>query len=78
MGAGSPAWPPREYTMPPTVVVDELHLTVRMPAGLPAGEAEAVRRNLAEPAFVDRVRAAVLAAVREFPALAPVAVTVSR
>jgi hypothetical protein len=64
--------------MPPTVVADELHVTVRMPAGLPAGEAEAVRRTLAEPAFVDRLRAAVLAAVREFPALAPVAVAVSR
>jgi len=64
--------------MADTVVIDELHLTVRMPAVLPAGEAEAVRRTLSEPAFVDRLRAAVLAAVREFPALAPVAVTVSR
>jgi hypothetical protein len=65
--------------MPPTVVVvDELYVTVRMPADLPTGEAEAVRRTLAEPGFVDRLRAAILAAVREFPALAPVAVTVSR
>jgi hypothetical protein len=61
-----------------TVVVDELHLTVRMPVDLPAGEAEAVRRTLAEPAFVDRLRAAIVAAVQEFPALAPVAVAVSR
>ncbi|QDU21731.1 hypothetical protein [Urbifossiella limnaea] len=64
--------------MPPTVVVDELHLTVRMPADLPAGEAEAVRRTLAELAFLDHVRAAVLAVVREYPTLAPVAVTASR
>ena len=64
--------------MPPTVVVDELYLTVRMPVGLPVGEAEAVRRTLADTAFADRLRAAILAAVREFPALAPVVVTVSR
>lgn len=64
--------------MPPTAVADELHLTVRMSAGLPAGEAEAVRLPLADPAFADRIEAAVQAAVREFPALAPVAVTVSR
>jgi hypothetical protein len=64
--------------MPSTVVADELHLTVRMPADLPAGDAEAVRRTLAEPAFANRLRAAVLAAVREFPALAPAEVTVSR
>lgn len=64
--------------MPPTVIADELHVTVRMPADLPAAEVEAVRRTLAEPAFVDRLRAAVLAALREFPDLASVAVTVSR
>lgn len=64
--------------MPPSVVADELHVTVRMPADLPAGDAEAVRRTLADPDFVDRLRAAVLAVVQEFPALAPVAVTVTR
>lgn len=64
--------------MPPTVVVDELHLTVRMPADLPAGEAQAVRRSLAEPAFVDLLRDAILAAVRQLPNLDKVAVTVSR
>jgi hypothetical protein len=61
-----------------TVIADELHLTVRMPADLPAVEAEAVRRTLADPAFTDRLRNAIRAAVREFPALVPVAVTVSR
>ena len=64
--------------MLPTLVADELHLTVRMPADLPAGEAEAVRRTLADRAFVDRIEAAIQAAVREFPALAPITVTVSR
>lgn len=64
--------------MPPIVVADELHVTVRVPADLPAGEAEAVRRTLADPVFADRIGAAVLTAVREFPALAPVVVTVSR
>jgi hypothetical protein len=64
--------------MPPTVVADELHVTVRVPADLPDAEAEAVRRTLADPAFVDRLRDTILAAVREFPALGRVAVTVSR
>lgn len=64
--------------MSPTVVADELHVTVRMPADLPAGEAEAVRRTLADPAFADRLRVAVEATVREFSALAPVIMNVSR
>lgn len=64
--------------MSKTVVIDELHLTVRVPADLPEEAAGAVRRALADPAFVARLRAAVRAVVREFPALAPVVVAVSR
>lgn len=64
--------------MAATVIVDELHVTVRVPGGLPEAEAEAVRRVLRGDGFTDRLRAAVEAAVRAFPELAPIAVTVSR
>ncbi len=60
------------------VIIDELHLTVRVPADLTDADREAVRRTLAGDAFADRLRAAVLAAVREFPTLTPATVTVSR
>ena len=64
--------------MPDTVVIDVLYLTVGVPAALPDAAREPVPRTLAEPAFADRLLTVVLAAVREFPALAPVTVTVSR
>ena len=64
--------------MPKAVVIDELFVTVRVPADLPEKEAGAVRETLSGDAFLDRLRAAILAAVQEFSALAPVAVTVSR
>ena len=64
--------------MTATVIVDELHVTVRVPAGLSGPEVEAVRRVLDGDAFPDRLRDAVEAAVREFPELAPIVVTVSR
>lgn len=61
-----------------TVLIDELHFTVRVPADLTEPEVEAVRRTLTSDAFVDRLRYAVAAVVREFPALAPATVIVSR
>jgi hypothetical protein len=64
--------------MPKAVVIDELLVTVRVPADLPEKEAEAVRETLSGDTFLDRLRAVILAAVREFPALGPVAATVSR
>lgn len=61
-----------------TVLVDELHLTVRVPTDLAEPEIEAVRRTLAGDAFADRLRDAVAAVAREFSDLAPVSTTVSR
>ncbi len=61
-----------------TVLIDELHLTVLVPADLTEPEVDAVRRMLTSDAFADRLRYAVAAVVREFPALAPAAVIVSR
>lgn len=61
-----------------SVLIDELHVTVRVPADLPEPEAEAVRRTLAGDAFADRLRDAIGAVIRAFPELSPVAVTVSR
>lgn len=61
-----------------TVLIDELHVTVRVPADVTDADREAVRRTLAGDAFADRLRDAIAAVVREFPGLAPAAVTVSR
>lgn len=64
--------------MPKAVVIDEIHVTLRVPAGLPDREAAAVRRVLAGAAFLARLRAAVRGVLREFPDLAPVRVSASR
>ncbi len=64
--------------MAKTVVIDELHLTVRVTAGLPDEQAEAVRETLAGAEFLDRLRRAVRAAVRAFPELATIRFTLAR
>jgi hypothetical protein len=64
--------------MPRTVVIDELHLTVRVPSGLPETEADAVRRTLAADEFMDRLRRAVRVVLRAFPDLAPARISVTR
>ena len=64
--------------MPKTVVIDELHLTVRIPADLPDTDAGAVRRTLAGADFMTRLRRAVRAALRAVPELADVRVSLSR
>jgi hypothetical protein len=64
--------------MAKTVVIDELIVTARVPADLPDKEAAAVRRALLGDAFAGRLRRAIRGAVRAFPELARVRVTVSR
>lgn len=64
--------------MPATVVLDELHLTFRIPAALADGEVRAVRRVLTGTAFTAAVRRAVLAAMKKHPVLTPVRVAVAR
>jgi hypothetical protein len=40
--------------MPKTVVIDELHLTVRVPTDLPDPEAESARQTLLKAEFMAR------------------------
>ena len=64
--------------MPRTVVIDELHLTVRVPADLPDDEAEQARLVLNGEDFMRRLRRAVRAAARTFEALSALRISVSR
>jgi hypothetical protein len=60
------------------VVIDELHLTLRVPRDLPDDEAEGVREVLAGDEFLRRLRRAVRAALREFPELGTVSLSLTR
>jgi hypothetical protein len=64
--------------MPKTVVIDELHLSVRLPADLPDADAEAVRRTLLGAEFMARLRRSVRLVFRAFPELARVRVSLTR
>lgn len=64
--------------MPATVVLDELHLTFRIPAALPEVEVRAIRRVLNGKAFTAAVRRAVVTEMNKRPALKPVRLTVGR
>lgn len=64
--------------MAKSVVIDEVIVTLRVPADLPDAEAAAVRRALLAPGFLGRLRRAVAAALAETPELSAVRVTVAR
>ncbi len=64
--------------MAKTVVIDEIHLTARVPNDLPEAEAEAVRTALAGGDFMGRLRRAVRATVRTFPELSAVRLSLTR
>ena len=64
--------------MPKTVVIDEIHVTVRIPGDLPEAQADAVHRALAGEDFMSRLRRAVRAALRAFPELAVARVSLTR
>ena len=64
--------------MSKTVLLDEWHLTFRIPAALPDADVRAVRRVLNGKAFTAAVRRALLAVVRERGVLRPVRVAVTR
>lgn len=61
-----------------TVILDELLLTIRVPADLPAAEVDAIRAVLEGDDFLARLRRAVRAVLAAFPDLAPCRVTLSR
>ena len=64
--------------MAKTVIIDEPHVTLRVPANLPGARAAAVHRALTGAALVARLRRAVRSVVRADPVLAVVRVAVSR
>jgi len=61
-----------------TVILDEWHLTFRIPADLPDADVEAVRAVLDDADFLARLRTALRRVLRADPALTPVRVTVGR
>lgn len=64
--------------MPKHIVIDELHVTFRVPATLPDAEAEAVRQILTGADFLARLRGAVRGVVRGLPALESVTLSLTR
>ena len=64
--------------MPEFVLIDEIHLSLLVPAGLSDEAARAVAAALAAEDFPARLTAAVLAVVRADPTLAGVRVSVTR
>lgn len=64
--------------MPKTVLLDEWHITFRIPSKLPNPEVRAVRRVLNSKAFTAAVRRAVSQEVKRRTALKAVRVTVSQ
>jgi hypothetical protein len=64
--------------MPKSVVIDELHLTVRIPAGVPDADAIRFYRTLTRLWFMRRLRTAVRAAIRPMPELNEIRLSLSR
>lgn len=64
--------------MPRAAIVDEIHLTVRVPARLPDELTQAVRRTLLGTAFMVRLRQAIRTVFRANPELASARVTLTR
>ncbi len=61
-----------------TVVLDEIHVTFRIPSDLPDDAVEPIRQALASEDFMNRLRRAVRATFRVFPELAVVRVSLTR
>lgn len=61
-----------------TVVIDEIHLTLRIPNDLPDDEAEKVREVLAGDDLLRRLRRVVRDVLREFPELSAVRASITR
>ena len=63
--------------MPKGILIDEFHLTVRAPPGLPEAEYDAVRLALDGKPFRARLRRTVRRVFGRFPALSKVRVKLS-
>lgn len=64
--------------MAKTVIIDELHVSVRIPANLPDDQAEAIRQTLTGDDFLARLRKAVREVIGAFPTLGAVRVSLTR
>lgn len=64
--------------MAKTVLLDEWHLSVRIPASLPAATVTVIRRVLNAKAFTTALRRAVVAVMSERPELKAVRVFLTR
>lgn len=64
--------------MAKTVVIDELHVTVRIFNDLPDTQTEDIRRTLAGDEFTNRLRRAIRSVLRAYPELHVVRVSVTR
>jgi hypothetical protein len=60
------------------VTIDEIHLTLRIRSDTPEDEAEVVRKALASDDFMDSLRRAVRAVLRNVPELSPVRASLTR
>ena len=60
------------------VLLDEIHIEVRIPRALPPEGVEAIRRSLEARGFLARIRAALRPVFAAHPALAAVRIRVSR
>ena len=60
------------------IVLDEIHLTVHMPRGNPAGVYNAALRTLKQRTFLTALRRAVGEIIQRYPSLARVRFTISR
>ena len=64
--------------MAKTVVLDELHITLRIPIGLPASHSDELGVTLRGTEFMNRLRRAIRTVVRGYPELNVVHVSISR
>ena len=64
--------------MAKTVVIDEIHVTIRVPSDLPEVRADEIHRVLTGKDFMNRLRRAVRAALRVFPELQAVHLSLTR
>ncbi len=64
--------------MPRTVVLDELHLTFRIPAALLERQVRSIRRVLNSKRFPAALRRAAIEVMTKYPTLKPLKLNVSR
>jgi hypothetical protein len=74
----TPQQNPGEATMPKSISLDTFLVTLKVPRDLPAANGTKIRRTLNRTGFQTRLRQAVEAAVKQFPTLQLVTVSVSR